>query len=77
MNYTVLYSKRKTISISVKNCEVIVKAPYLTNKEFIDRLVAKHGLWIDNQIKKQQKSIDFEQTLSEQDIKQLKKEAKE
>lgn len=51
MKYSVKYSKRKTISISIdEKCNILVKAPYNVIIGEIEEVVSKHSRWIDNKI---------------------------
>lgn len=77
MEYTLIYSDRKTISISVKGAVVTVRAPRRTSKEIIDSFIIKNKKWIETHIEKERERIDKFETLSDKDIKELKKTAKE
>ena len=77
MEYTLIYSDRKTISISVKGAVVTVRAPRRTSKEIIDSFIIKNKKWIETHIEKERERIDKFETLSDKDIKELKKIAKE
>lgn len=45
--YEIIYSKRKTLSLSVNSDgEVIVRAPHRTGKKYIERFVSEHEEWI-------------------------------
>ena len=69
--YKVIQSFRKTISLQIKNWEVVVKAPVFVNKWSIDNFIEKHKNWIDKKISNRRKSIiDLEK------IKEYKKNAK-
>ncbi len=51
MKYSVKYSKRKTISISIdEKGNILVKAPYNVTIGEIEEVVSKHSRWIDNKI---------------------------
>ena len=43
MKYNVIYSDRKTVNISVKNGEVIIKAPKKIKKSELLKIIEKHG----------------------------------
>ncbi len=73
MNYKLIKSWRKTLAISVKSGEIIVKAPYLTPKITIESFLAKNKAWIEKSLEKQ-KNI---KKLSADEIKGLKKKAKQ
>ncbi len=76
MEYRVVYSKRKTISISIDKCIVVVKAPLGTDKKNIQSVLIKHSKWIDKHLALQKKKEMLMSNLTEQDIKALKKKAK-
>jgi len=76
--YSLSRSDRKTISLSIsKALEVIVKAPLLMPKCDIDRFIADHDDWIRKNLEKQYiKNIKYPEP-TEEEIKQLRKAAKE
>ena len=47
--YTLIKSKRKTISLEIKNGELIVRAPKRTTKREADEFVLRHTEWIEKQ----------------------------
>lgn len=53
MEYLVLRSKRKTLSVSVKDGKVIVRAPMTLSAQKIEEFVHKHRLWIARRLKEQ------------------------
>lgn len=56
INYSIVYSKRKTISIIVeRDRSVIVRAPLDTSKEVIDREISKRKRLIQNKVNHNQK----------------------
>ena len=76
MEYTLIYSDRKTISISVRGGVVTVRAPRRTPKHVIEKFILKSQNWIEKHIEKEKANIDKFASLSEDDIKRLKKEAR-
>lgn len=55
-DYSVVYSKRKTVSITVeRDRSVVVRAPVGTSDEQIERLVREKGFWIYEKTKHKQK----------------------
>ena len=76
MEYEIIYSKRKTVSISVNKNGVIIKAPIGTDKKTIEALLKKHSNWIEKHIVLQKKKESLTSGLTEDDIKDLKKKAK-
>ena len=76
MEYQVQYSKRKTISISVKDEAVIVKAPIGMGKKQIDAVITKHQKWIEKAIERCRNKKKLECNLDDEKIKELKLQAK-
>lgn len=76
MEYNIVYSGRKTISLCVKNGMLIVKAPYGTRRERIDSLIASHSDWINKHIRSQKEKEEKYGNLSEEKIAELRKKAK-
>lgn len=81
IDYEITYSFRRSISISVSNeCVVIVKAPYGMSKAGVISFLNEKKSWILKQIEKKRKIAEKVQelgTLSEDDIKKLRKQAKD
>ena len=76
MEYKVVYSRRKTISISIENCAPVVKAPIGTTEATIRSVVEKHSSWIIKHVEMQKKKAARVADLTENDIKNLKREAR-
>lgn len=76
MEYRVVYSKRRTIAISVDKGIVTVKAPLGTDKKTIQSVLIKHSSWIEKHLNIQKKKQEMLSSLTDDDIKELKKEAK-
>ena len=75
MRYQIIRSKRKTVSISVNQNGVTVRAPLKMSDNDITLFIKKHKKWIDNRIKRLeelQKAAEAAQPLSADDIKKLK-----
>ena len=53
MEYTVIRSDRKTLSVSVKDGNVVVRAPRKISEAKIAEFVNKHRLWISRRVKEQ------------------------
>ena len=77
MEYTLIYSDRKTMSISVKGGVLTVRAPKGMSKTVIERFIIKNKNWIDIHIEKEKINMAIFNTLSDDDIKALKRDAKE
>ena len=54
MEYTVVRSKRRTLSVCVRDGAVIVRSPLKYPAEKIAEFVEKHRLWITRRLKEQQ-----------------------
>ncbi len=76
MEYRIVYSKRKTVSIQIKGGEIIVRAPEGLAKREIERIVLKHGEWIKKALVRQSEREAGYESLGESDIKALKKAAR-
>lgn len=77
MVYSVIYSKRKTVAIGVKDGCVVVRAPHGTKSERIKYYLDKHSRWISKQIERSKSVVEKTSNLSERDISNLKKSAKQ
>ncbi len=77
MEYKVIYSNRRTISLSIKDEKLIVRAPYGTLKSRIDSVVLEHSDWIMKHINKQKQRNETLGELTEDRIKALRRAAKE
>ena len=52
VDYRLLRSRRKTISMEIDKDGVLVRAPFFASVSEIDAFVLSHREWIDKQIKK-------------------------
>lgn len=55
IDYKIIRSARKTVSISVKDGKVLVRAPYRYSEDKIEEFVQSHINWIQKNVDKQQK----------------------
>ncbi len=76
MKYTLELSKRRTISISVKGGELLVKAPTGTSVERIEAVVLKHKKWIEKHISIEKERAKIDAALTEGEIAALKRAAR-
>lgn len=78
IKYSVIRSKRKTLSLQVNDkCEVIVRAPLKYPELKIDEFVKEHTAWIEKAVLRQkQNSFKFD-SLTESDIEILKNRLRE
>ena len=72
MEFEVIYSNRKTISLEIKDGKVLVRAPKNASNEFINGFVEKNKAWIDKRLEKNKKQADVITSLSKEDIIRLK-----
>ena len=76
MDYKIVYSGRKTISLCVKDGVLTVKAPYGTKQKRIEELVSSHEAWIKKHIKKQNEKNEKYGNLTDEMIAKLRVAAK-
>lgn len=81
MQYKLIRSDRKTLSLQIKNGEVVVRAPKRLPKATIDGFVRKHMDWIRKHLKKQpqikSQAEQGQEKLTEKEHEALKKQAKQ
>ena len=75
MDYRLVYSNRRTLSISVKYGVLTVRAPIRTSKETIEDFIERHSVWIQNHLPKEKERIGKIENLTDHEIINLKKEA--
>ena len=73
--YQVIYSRRKTMAIQIRNAEVIVRCPYGTKDSIIEAFVKSKSLWIQ-QNRNEQYLVSQLPKYTEAQIKELKAAAK-
>ncbi len=76
MDYKVEYSGRKSISLTVKDNTVCVKAPFFTPRFIIDKFVHKHRDWIEIRLNKAIEYDELNKYLTDDSIRKLKVAAK-
>lgn len=58
MNYKIIFSKRRTISLSVtRDAELVVRAPQSASVSYIEDLVVKRKEWIEKALERQLSSV--------------------
>ena len=75
MDYSVIYSKRKTVSLVIKRGELIVRAPIGTSQKRIKKLIDDHLEWIEKSVEKTKNAPPPEEISAEEE-KALRKKAK-
>lgn len=76
MDYEVIYSDRRTLSLSVKDARLIVRAPRRTPKEKIEKAIEAHISWIEKHIAKQEEKRQNHPEPSASEEAELRKLAK-
>ena len=76
MDYEIKYSKRRTLTLRVRDGRVYILAPFGTKSSYIDALLKKHESWIKNKVSVQSKRAEKENSLSPAEISEMKREAK-
>jgi predicted metal-dependent hydrolase len=75
MDYDIIYSKRKTISLVIKDEKLVVRAPIGTRKSRIKKIVDEHSLWIEKGMEKSRERAK-KNDISLEEEKELRKLAK-
>lgn len=76
MNYNLIYSNRKSLSVSVKGGVITVRAPIGTKGEIIEEFIKKHFSWIETHLLKEKERIAKTENLTDEQIRILKNEAR-
>ena len=76
MQYEIIYSDRKTVNISIKDGNVIIKAPKKMKKEELLKIVEKHRDWILRAFEREKEKREKYESLDDAQIKALKKAAR-
>ena len=74
MDYELIRSDRRTMSLTVRNGKPLVRAPRCLAKREIDRFVAEHESWIIEQLEKKR---PMQAEISPEEEKRLRKAARE
>ena len=76
--YTLIRSKRKTVSIQVDvDCNITVRVPMRTSQKEIDKILLNKKEWLEKTIVLQREKKKEIKEYSEEEIKLLRKKAKE
>ena len=76
MEYEIVYSNRRTLSLNIKRGALIVRAPFNAKKRDIEKLISEHRDWIDKHLAISKRKEELYSSLEDDDIKRLKKLAK-
>ena len=78
LNYNVIYSERRTISLSFEaDGTLLIRAPKGTKKKRIEQIISDHAAWIEKHRNRVIEKTAADAALTEEKIKALKKSAKE
>ena len=77
MEYSIIYSDRRTISLTVKDGKLTVRAPRGASKKRLEQAIEDNIGWIEKKLSESKEKMKTEAALTGEDIKRLKKEAKE
>lgn len=80
IDYKLIRSSRKTVSVSIKNCEVVVRAPQRMSLRAIERFIDEHIEWIEEHLRLARAasaSVADIEPLSEEELAELIRRAKE
>ncbi len=76
--YKIIRSARKTVSIQVdSNCNITVRAPYRVSEKEIEKFVLDKKEWLEKAVLKQMNRNRTKKEYTEEDIKRLRKKAKD
>ncbi len=76
MEYTLIYAKRRTVGLSVRDGRLIVRAPRGVPKNEIDRIILSHRAWVEKAMARQEKKQTKEEELTPEKITELRRLAK-
>lgn len=77
MDYEIIYSRRKTVSLKITEGKLVVHAPFAVKKERIDEIVKKHEKWIEKTKERLERENAFWASMSEEKIEELRALARE
>ena len=76
MEYKVIYSSRRTVSLCIKEEGLVVRAPFGTTEKKIKEIIEKHESWIIKHLGRHKEKAALEGSLTDAEIRDLKKKAK-
>lgn len=77
-DYTVIYSKRKTMALEItKDLRIIVRSPMRASTRDIARMVQTHAQWIESHLETQRKRLEARPALTKDEEANLRRLAKE
>ena len=76
MDYDIIFSDRKTVSLSIKEGRLTVRAPRGASSRDVKKIVEKNSDWIEKHLEKSKAKCERFSSLTDSDISALKKSAK-
>lgn len=76
MNYEIIYSKRRTLSLKVTEEGLVVHAPFGLRRARIDEFVEKHEAWAEKRLAEVKKEAAFWSAFSQKDENELRQIAR-
>ncbi len=76
MKYNLIRTNRKTVSLSINDGNLIVRAPLNTSLKLIDEILKSHEKWINKRLEISSQRSEKFKSLDDKKIKKLKEEAK-
>ena len=77
VEYDIVYSSRRTLSLCIKDGKLVVRAPYGATRDKIDEALSAHEEWIRSNLERQNNKRERFDRLTENDINALKAAARE
>ena len=77
IEYTLIYSDRRTLSASIKDGKLIVRAPRKYPQRRIDEFLEKHRVWIEKNLAREKEKQCKIDSLSDSELVDLRKFARE
>ena len=76
MKYEIVRSNRRTVAISIKEGNVILRVPLNFKEIDGERIIKKHEKWILSKLEKYESRTQQRPTFTEEEIKKMKREAR-
>jgi len=77
MEYDVIYSGRRTLSLQIKEGRLIIRAPYRTSQREIESAIREHAAWIEKHISEPPLPSKMKCDLSKSETEELRRAAKD
>ena len=77
MEYKIVYSNRRTVSLMIKDGGLVVRAPKGASKKKIEQIVLSHSDWVNRSLEKWKQRNEKILNLTDEDIKKLRQRAKD